>query len=135
MNILFVCKHNRFRSRVAEAYFNKVNKNKKMNAKACGLIQDYSPLDKTEVEVAKQFGINIKGKPMGISSRLLNWQDCIIVVANDIKSTILDENRRFGKKVIYWQIPDENNGNRKNIEKIIKQITTKINVFLGRKDE
>jgi len=131
MRILFVCKHNRFRSRIAEAYFNKINKNKKIKAKGCGLIQDNFPLDKNEVEIARELGLDISGKPKGISSKLLDWQDLIIVVANDIKSSILDENVKFGKKIIYWQIPDENNGNRENIHKIINQIMGKIDNFIG----
>ncbi len=31
MNIIFVCKYNRFRSRVAEAYFKKINKDKNIH--------------------------------------------------------------------------------------------------------
>jgi len=135
MKILFVCKHNRFRSRVAEAYFNKINKNRNLKAKACGLIQDNYPLDKDEVEVSKKLGINISGKPLGISSDLLDWQDLIIVVANDIKSSIIDENTKCGKKVIYWQIPDENNGNKENIERIIKQIMAKVDDFLEEEND
>jgi protein-tyrosine-phosphatase len=34
MNILFACKHNRLRSKVAEALFRKYNKNKKIKVKS-----------------------------------------------------------------------------------------------------
>ena len=37
--ILFVCKHNVFRSRTAEVLFNKYNKNKKYSANSAGLIK------------------------------------------------------------------------------------------------
>jgi len=40
MKILFVCKHNRFRSKVAEAFFNKLKKNKKIKAESAGLVLD-----------------------------------------------------------------------------------------------
>ena len=38
-NILFVCKHNVFRSKIAEAYFKKVNQNREINAKSAGIIK------------------------------------------------------------------------------------------------
>ena len=37
--ILFVCKHNIFRSQVAENLFNKLNKNKKYISDSAGLIK------------------------------------------------------------------------------------------------
>ena len=39
MNILFVCKHNVFRSRVAEAYFKAINQNKNLKASSAGPIK------------------------------------------------------------------------------------------------
>ena len=45
-SILFVCKYNRFRSRVAEAYFKKINKNKNISVKSAGIIKGNLPLDK-----------------------------------------------------------------------------------------
>ena len=42
MKILFVCRHNRFRSKVAEAIFNKLNKNKEIQIESAGLILDES---------------------------------------------------------------------------------------------
>ena len=64
-NILFVCKYNRFRSRVAEAYFKKINK-KNISAFSAGVFRGDYPLDKQELEVCKKLGINIEGKPKNI---------------------------------------------------------------------
>ena len=36
MKILFICKYNRFRSRVAAAYFKKINKNSKIKVESAG---------------------------------------------------------------------------------------------------
>ena len=74
IKILFVCKHNMFRSKIAEACFNKLNKNKGFVASSAGLIQGYLPLDKTEVRVAKKLGIDVCGGPRGVSIELIKDQ-------------------------------------------------------------
>jgi len=125
MNILFVCKFNRFRSRVAAAYFNKINKNKKIKARSAGLIRG-SPLDKLQIQTAKSLGINIKGKPLGISTKLLKWQDAIILVSDDVPPALFADNKKYGKKLIVWKIPDTQINNKKVVLKIIKSITNKI---------
>ncbi len=53
INILFVCRYNRFRSRVAEAYFKKINKNFKV--KSAGLFKG-RPLSPKTIKEAKKFG-------------------------------------------------------------------------------
>ena len=47
MKILFICKYNAFRSKVAESYFNKMNKNKKIKAFSRGFIMGGAP-DKSQ---------------------------------------------------------------------------------------
>ena len=49
-NILFVCKYNRFRSKIAEAYFNKINKNKLVSVKSAGIIRG-NPVSKDIIAV------------------------------------------------------------------------------------
>jgi len=56
---------------VAEAYFNKVNKNKKIRVKSAGLIKG-KPLDKDELKIAKKFNLNINGKPKGLDYKILD---------------------------------------------------------------
>ena len=46
--ILFICRHNRFRSKIAEGYFNKINKNVKV--KSAGIFIG-NPLDKTQTKI------------------------------------------------------------------------------------
>src|SRR3989344_7542996 len=136
MNILFVCKWNRFRSRVAEAYFKKINKNKSIQVKSAGLIQGEYPIDEQQYKIAKEFGININGKPQGISTDLLNWTDILIIVANDVPKKIFKENKKYGKKTIVWKIKDENFGNERNIRKIISKIIKridKLNIILEKR--
>lgn len=132
MNILFVCKHNIFRSRIAETYFNKINKNKNIKASSAGIIpgigltRSQEKVVKTQTLVAKKFGINIFQKPKGLNVELLKKQDLIILVSNDIPIKIFN-NKDYIKKVIQWKIPDVLKNNPKDANKSIKMIIQKVN--------
>ncbi len=106
--ILFVCKHNKFRSKIAEIYFKMINKNKNIIATSAGLIK--GDLDrKKEVFVAKEFGIQLKGKPQGLSIDLIRKQNMIIIVANDVPKNTFDRKEYINfktTKIIVWKIPD-----------------------------
>ena len=137
MNILFICKYNRFRSRVAEAYFKKINKNKKIQVNSAGAIQG-NPVSKLSAKTAKELGININGKPKGISSKLLSKQNLIIIVANDVPKKIFKFGDRYLQKVVVWKIKDVKGADRTNInkKKIIRKIMKKVdklNKNLGKK--
>ena len=136
MNILFVCKHNIFRSKVAEAYFKKVNKNKSINASSSGIIKAdvFSDVEKRLTkflrEIAKGFGMDIKGNSKLLSISLLKKQDMIIITANDVPAEIFN-NKFYLKpdlKVVVWKIPDVKKGKdnklviKKSIEKIMKKV-------------
>lgn len=127
-NILFVCKYNRFRSRIAEAYFNKINKNKRIKAKSAGLIKG-NQLDKNQIKLAKEFGLNIRGKTQGLNIKILKWQDTIIIVANDVPPSIFSNNKKYGKKVIVWKIPDNLKTEKETINKVIKPIINKVDIL------
>jgi protein-tyrosine-phosphatase len=136
LNILFVCKYNRFRSRVAEAYFKKINKNKNIRAESAGIIKGWTPLDKNEVETAREFGLDIMGEPRTLSTVLLKNQNKIIIVANNVPVSLFNDVaiadnyfRKFNKekKVVLLKVKDESGGNKENIRKIIKSIITKVN--------
>ena len=122
MKIIFICKHNRFRSKIAEAYFNKINKNKKIKAGSAGLIKgELTP--KNTIKIAKNLGINIKGTPRTTSTRLLSVQDLVIIVANNVSKKIFKD---YTKKITVWKIPDANATDDKNIIKSIKLIMNKV---------
>ncbi len=128
--ILFVCKYNRFRSRIAEAYFNKINKNKNFKAESAGIFQGRFPLDSQQVRLTKKAGININGKPRGISVDLLKKIDLIIIVADNIPKNLFKIKDKYLQEIIVWKIPDEQNGNEKNIIKIINSIKNKVNILI-----
>lgn len=126
-NILFICKYNRFRSKVAETYFKKINKNKNIKVDSAGIIKG-TPIDKKQKKVTKEFGLNISKTPKGISSNLLMKQNLIIVVANDIPRVIFD-NKKYTKKLIIWKIADQKQNNEKAVKIIINKIIKKVDVL------
>ena len=127
-SILFVCKYNRFRSRIAEAYFNKINKNKNYKAESAGVIEGFMPLDKNQVRIAKEFGLSISGKPRAMSMDLLKRQNMIIVVANDVPKSLFSY-KWYKNKVIKWGVRDvkegaDTKGARTSTKKIIKKVNS-----------
>ncbi len=124
MNLLFVCKYNRFRSKVAEAFFKKINKNKTIKVKSAGLIKG-GRIGKNIISAAKENGISIIGQPRGLSSELLMWQDMIVIAADDVPQGIF-ENKKYGKPLIAWKIPDAKSTGKEEKEKIIKKIKKKV---------
>ena len=130
MKILFICKYNRFRSRVAEAYFKKRNKNKNIKATSAGLVKGFLPLDNNQVKIAKRFGVNILGKPKTFSMDMLKEQDKIIVIVDDIPKTIFNY-KWYKDKVTFWKIKDVLEGtDNKGNERIIKSIFKKVDALI-----
>ena len=136
-NILFVCKHNMFRSMVAEDYFKKINKDAFVSS--AGVIRGYLPLNKLVVEAGKELGINMNGKPQGLSIDFLRKQDLIIIVADDVPKNLFN-NKKYLKsslKVIRWDITDIGMSyNKQDIKRIMEQIIKKVNELneqLGKK--
>ena len=127
MNILFLCKYNRFRSRVAEAYFKKINNDMNIIAESAGLIEGFLPLDKNEVETTeREAGISILGKPRTISMDLLDKQDIIVVVADDFPKDVLNHHW-YKDKVIYWDIRDnKHSSDNEEIKIIIREIIKRV---------
>ena len=128
-NILFICKYNRFRSRVAESIFNKLNKNKDYQVKSAGIIGG-APIDVLERDICKKQEINIGGTPQGLSTSLLRWQDVTIVVADDVPISIFKDNKRYGKELITWSILDNKNCNKKEILDIVELINKKVKKYI-----
>ena len=127
-NILFVCKHNRFRSKVAEAFFKKYNKNKNYKAYGAGLLPGRYPLDKIQTKVAKEFGIELKGKPKPITMDLLIKMDIVIIVADNVPSEIF-QSQKYGRKEYRWNIFDTVDDDPDEVRNIIGNIEKKVIEF------
>jgi protein-tyrosine-phosphatase len=118
MKILFICKHNVFRSRIAEEYFKKINLNKKIEVISRGIVMG-GHSDKEQRGIPKKLlGIDIDNrKPIPLTKRDLENSDKIIVVANDIPRRIFDyQSIYIQDKVFIWKIKDEQLQNKKNIK-------------------
>ena len=124
-NILFVCKHNRFRSIFAEAFFKKYNQNKGISVKSAGPIRG-SPISKEVKTLAKKYGLKTKKAPKGLSSSLMVWTDVIIIVADDVPKSLFSKSRKQGKKIISFKIPDTESNKLEEMEKIVKMIDGKV---------
>lgn len=134
MNILFICRHNRFRSKFAEAYFNQINQNKNLKARSAGIFPGKYPLNKLQVKVSKKLGIPIKGRPKAISTKLLRWKDLVIAITDDLPKGLFNYGP-YRTKVIEWKISDEMNENVKATEKIINKIKKNVEEFIKKEGE
>jgi len=122
-NILFVCKYNRFRSRIAEAYFKRINKD--FNVESAGLIKG-NPLDKEIIKEAKEFGLRISGNAKPLSSKLLSKTDIIVIVADDVPKEVFKYQRKYIQKIIQWKIKDLWRDRERDSNAIIKEIMKKV---------
>ncbi|MFW5846843.1 MAG: hypothetical protein ACOCUU_01665 [Nanoarchaeota archaeon] len=130
-NILFICKYNRYRSKIAEFYLKKYSKEKNLNIKvqSAGIIPVNRPLSKDEAGrnqyLKKRFNIKFNIKSRGINYKLLEKQDKIIIVANDVPKIIFS-GRKWKNKIEIWKVPDEKAVNKVNINKSVKIIKNKV---------
>jgi protein-tyrosine-phosphatase len=127
MNILFICKYNRFRSKVAESYFKKINKNKHLVAKSAGLIRG-TPITQDIISAVKDLGITVKNPPKGLSSKLLIWQNMTVIVADNVPDIF--NNKHFGKSTIIWKIKDTDSNKKKELQKITKEIMKRVELLV-----
>lgn len=125
MKILFICKYNRTRSKVAEAYFNKINKNKNIKVASAGVIKGRSTGEK-DLILSRKFGLKIKKKTKPIKENdLRKGIDLLIIVANDVPASLFKNNV---KKVIVWKIKDGKY--QKKYEDLYEQIIKKVDVLI-----
>lgn len=133
-NILFVCKYNRFRSKVAEFLFNKYNKNKSIRAKSAGIIRG-NPVDLKQKNICRKFGIIIENPTRSLSTKLLKWQDTVVIVADDVPASIFKDNKKYGKKVLVWNVNDAMIDDRREVRKIIINIDKRVKDFTIKQNE
>jgi len=128
-NILFVCKHNAFRSKFAESIFKSLNTKAGYKVKSAGIISS-SVLNPFQQKIGKSLGFKINGYPMPLKLTDLFWADFIIVVANDVPPVLFDSMKKRGKKVIVWKIPDARSNNEVTVKKILSLIEDKIKILI-----
>lgn len=127
MKLLFICRHNRFRSKVAEAIFNKLNKNKKIIAESAGIIIDeVRPyVAENVIKIMKKKAYEIKNKKSRqITSDRINNYDLLVIVADNIDKEFFKES--FKGKIIWWKIKDCDEKDIEGIRKRVGEIEGKI---------
>lgn len=128
MNILFCCKANRFRSRVAEAIFNHCNKNRKIEVKSAGVkldpIRPYAA--KIVIDILNKKGIKMNDeKSKSVDENLIKWADKIVIVADNVDPSLFPN-----EKIIVWKIEDADESEVEKVKIIIDKIEGKVKDFL-----
>lgn len=123
--ILFLCSHNSFRSKIAEAVFNKLYKGKKYKASSAGIFPGPLIYPNTKKSV-KEVGYNIGEKPRGLSFNELQKQDKVIIISKDIPKQLFSHYSFMKNKVEVWKISDTDAKETKKIKKITKEIEKKV---------
>ncbi|MEA3329423.1 MAG: hypothetical protein U9Q06_01645 [Nanoarchaeota archaeon] len=126
MKILFVCKHNRFRSKIAEAAFKKLNKNKAIKSYSAGIFKGI-PVHQNIISIGKSLNLQISKQTKSLDEKFMKSIDKVIIVANNVPKEIFKNKVR---PVTVWEIPDTNQNNKKLIDKISKQIISKVEKLL-----
>ena len=127
MKILFVCKHNRFRSKVAEAFFNKLNTNQDWKAESAGEVFNDKETPENVIKVLKEFKVEVNHKkPRQINQNLIEKFDLIIVVADNVDLS----DKVNGKKLVVWKISDTPEEDVKGILKRVEKIEHKVKELL-----
>ncbi len=127
MRVLFICKHNRFRSKVAEALFKRYNKNKAIREESAG-----THLDKKRPYVAKNvkkalksFGVKkVNSRPRKITKLILARADLIVNVASDVRF------KAKGKVIENWKISDTSSHDYPGILKRVSKIDEKVRALV-----
>lgn len=129
--ILYVCKHNVFRSRIAEEYA----KQRGLDADSAGLIPCGTILPEelpVQARVAKEFGIDLYFKPKPVTLEMLTKVSKLVIVAKDVPKEIFNNPAyQLDGKIEHWMLPDVRSGSleedsRRIIEQIIKQVDLSI---------
>lgn len=130
MNLLFVCKHNRFRSNVAEALFRYYYKGDRIATKSAGLAIDIMRpyVSRNVISVLKEKGISLRDDgAKKIDDFVLKWADKIVIVADNISPDMF-RGREFikGKEVIFWNIPDVSESDIQGITRRVNEIEKRV---------
>jgi protein-tyrosine-phosphatase len=125
MKILFICRHNVFRSRVAEEYMKRISKHEVSSG---GLIKYSGNVHPIQAEVCKEFGLFLPNQSKTLSVENLKDQDLVIVVADDVPKELIIEWYVPKDKLRRWEINDvyPQNMNKEEARRIIKEIIKKV---------
>lgn len=121
--ILFVCKFNHTRSQIARALFEKFNKNNEIIADSMGVIRakESFGLKFCQKELFKKYHIK-KNKPKYLDKEILNQQKWIVIMADDVPSSLFNSQKKKGIKVIKLKIKDGHKYNAKTRKERLERV-------------
>jgi len=106
MNILFLCKANLFRSRVAHEFFERYNDNDEHKVDSAALVYDFKTPHRLVVKVMNEIDIDISEKiPKKVNQELIDWADLIVLMFSDLEEP-LNKYKIDDKKIEIWDVED-----------------------------
>ncbi|MCS7146221.1 MAG: arsenate reductase ArsC [Nitrososphaerota archaeon] len=118
--VLFVCVENRFRSQVAEAYFNRYAPEGWVAVSAG--IRPSNSVHPKAVELMLEEGIDISAKkPRYLTRELQEEADLAVIVCSGDECPVV-----FAKKVLVWGIPDPADKPYDEAKKLRDEIKTRV---------
>jgi protein-tyrosine-phosphatase len=125
MKILFICKHNIFRSRVAEEAMKRISNHEITSG---GIIRYDGNMNKAQQEVCKEFDLILPNQSKTLDLGNLRAQDLIIIVADDVPQAIFEHPEYNLKEIRRWEIKDVDSRylEKKNIRNIVGEIIRKV---------
>jgi protein-tyrosine-phosphatase len=125
MKILFICKHNIFRSRVAEEAMKRISNH---DITSGGVIRYDGNMTKEQREVCKEFDLILPNQSKTLDLGNLRAQDLIIIVADDVPQAIFNHPEYNLKEIRRWEIKDIDSRylEKKNIRNIVGEIIRRV---------
>jgi protein-tyrosine-phosphatase len=125
MKILFICKHNVFRSRVAEEAMKRISNH---DITSGGVIRYDGNMNKEQREVCKEFDLILPNQSKTLDLGNLREQDLIIIVADDVPQAIFNHPEYNLKEIRRWEIEDVDSRylEKKKIRNIVGEIVKKV---------
>lgn len=125
MNIMFICKHNIFRSRVAEEYMRKISKH---NISSGGVIKFDGQMPQVQKDVCKEFGLILPNQSKTLNVDNLRNQDLIIIVADDVPQEIFEHPEYNLKEIRRWDITDieSTSNDKERIRYIVGEVVRRV---------
>ena len=127
MKILFICKHNRFRSKVAEALFKKyAGLFHQAKSAAVEIDLTFPYVADSVKEVLSSYGVRqVADAPVKVSENLVKWADKIIIVANNVDAGLFPAH-----KTEVWSITDCDQNDVKSIRRRVAEINEHVLILL-----
>jgi arsenate reductase (thioredoxin) len=126
--VLFLCVHNTFRSQMAEAYFNKFAKEKRIRwqAKSAGFLKA-EKINEKAVLLMREEGIDISDKkPKLMTEEMIKSADKIVVVCQECEAQGLCLVLPPDKDIEYWRLPNPAEMEFEKAREIRNQIKEKV---------